>query len=37
MKFPLKYKAAVLVVNKPLKLYDLEFRGPLKVGQVLLR
>ena len=38
MKFPIKYKAAILVKNnKPLKLYELEFRGPLKVGQVLVK
>lgn len=38
MKLPINYKAAVLVKNnQPLKIYSIEFRGPLKVGQVLTK
>jgi S-(hydroxymethyl)glutathione dehydrogenase / alcohol dehydrogenase len=38
MKLPIKYKAAVLVKNnQPLKIYNIEFKGPLKIGQVLTK
>ena len=38
MKYPLKYKAAVLhKTGSLLSITDVEFRGPLKIGQVLVK
>ena len=38
MKYPLKFKAAVLERNsEPLKIWEVEFAGPLEAGQVLIR
>jgi S-(hydroxymethyl)glutathione dehydrogenase/alcohol dehydrogenase len=38
MKYPLKYKAAILYKTKSLlKIEDIIFEGPLKLGQVLVK
>ena len=38
MKLPIKYKSAILFKkNNPLKICEIEFRGPLKVGQVVTK